>query len=254
MTTAYRAVRQVRCRRSLYSRSQTSPCIVLTPERRYVINVPRTTRRAFIGIDSINPSIDDVGQSSYIIDNEHLDKVGRTTGWTYGAVEDTCTDYEIDGWTRECSDRVDYSTSGGDSGAPVFSLTAGGDAEIRGINFGYEGWPYNDALMSDIYQIQLDVGDLVAFEPDTNADILGPTNVPSGAACKWNGDPEGRPPFSYEWRKDGNVVATTKNYTTPNVGFSDFDLSFRVVDARSDTVTASVNVTTYSSTELQCSW
>lgn len=223
--------------------------------------IARTTDRATcdqcaaeLTIDTTNPSLSVVGERAHTIENETLEKIGRTTGWTAGGVEDTCTDYELDGWVRSCSDRVDYSSQDGDSGAPVFSLTLG-NAEIRGIHWGWQGFPYSDALMSDMHQIELDLGNLVVFEPNTDANIIGPNEVPKSAVCDWEGDALGRPPFDYEWRRDGNPVATTKDYFTTDTGTSDFQLSFRVIDARSDTVTDYLNVTIDPSDPgIVCTW
>ena len=44
-----------------------------------------------------------------VIENETLHKMGSTTGWTYGAVEDKCADYSTSGWIKLCADRVDFS-------------------------------------------------------------------------------------------------------------------------------------------------
>lgn len=50
-----------------------------------------------------------------------LNKIGRTTGWTYGPVSNSCIDVlGSDGAYRKCSTRVSASVQGGDSGAPVF--------------------------------------------------------------------------------------------------------------------------------------
>lgn len=81
---------------------------------------------------------------NFVWENETLEKVGRTTGWSSGSVEDTCTDYSssISGepdWTKLCSDRVDFAIQGGDSGSPVFYWKPDGTVELRGIVFGWQG-------------------------------------------------------------------------------------------------------------------
>jgi hypothetical protein len=57
---------------------------------------------------------------SWNVEDEVLHKVGRTTGWTYGDVEETCFDiypwYVPFTFTINCTDIVDYS-----SGKPPFS-------------------------------------------------------------------------------------------------------------------------------------
>jgi hypothetical protein len=224
--------------------------------------VARTTTRsncdqcnAGLVVDTANPSIPVTGEKSHNIENEELHKVGRSTGWTYGNVEDTCNDYNVAGFTQECSDRVDFSAQGGDSGAAFFRWTSSGNAEIRGVVFGWQGWPFNDALVSDLHQIELDLGDIVAFEPDVNATISGPSAVPQSAVCNWVGSAKGRPPFTYEWRRNGAVVATTKNYNTTDTGTSAFSLSFKVTDGRSLSSTASLGVTPDPGIPgIMCSW
>mgnify|MGYP001553569449 CR=1 FL=1 len=51
------------------------------------------------------------------------------------------------------------------------------------------------------------------------------------------------PPYSYEWRKDGIVVGTGSTYSTGGYG-GGFTLSVEVTDAKSDTDTDSMVVTT----------
>lgn len=91
-------------------------------------------------IDHTNPTFTISGRLNFVWENEILDKVGRTTGWTYGAVEDTCTDFSSgrEGepkWKKLCSDRVDFAINDGDSGSPVFYWKPDGTAELRGIVF-----------------------------------------------------------------------------------------------------------------------
>jgi hypothetical protein len=152
-------------------------------------------------IDHSNPTFQITGQYAGIIENEVLHKVGRTTGWTYGGVEDTCTDYTIDGWVRLCSDRVDYSIKPGDSGSPVFTVKSDGTVALRGISFGYEGWPYSDALMSNIKRVELDLGALRSYDPGPpTVTIYGPSEVQAGAICRWEAWPgAGIPPYTYQW-------------------------------------------------------
>jgi hypothetical protein len=59
---------------------------------------------------------------------------------------------------------------------------------LRGIHFarieGFGGVGFYDAMMSDLAQIQKDVGDLTVYETPTVAvEIDGPTNPPNNAFC-----------------------------------------------------------------------
>jgi hypothetical protein len=76
-------------------------------------------------------------------DGSELDKVGRTTGWTFGAVNDTCqninvTDADV---TLFCQHRVrrisgtHRMTNNGDSGSPVFQWQ-GSTVVLSGILWG----------------------------------------------------------------------------------------------------------------------
>lgn len=119
--------------------------------------IVRTTERlcgenshASLLVDHSSPTLTITTRNGHVFENQTLDKIGRTTGWTCGAVESTCDDVETSGWVKLCSDRVDYSAEDGDSGSPVFRLTPGGNVDLRGIHWGSAGWPYNDAWMSDL--------------------------------------------------------------------------------------------------------
>jgi len=199
---------------------------------------------ASIEVDTSDPTIEITGRLDHTFENEELHKIGRKTGWTYGVVEDTCVDVTTT-FKKLCSDRVDYSSDGGDSGAPVFALKPDGTAELRGIHWGRVTLPlgFNDAWMSDLHQIEKDLGDLYVYEHPATAEISGPSVVPASATCQWYGEYDGRPPLSFEWRKNGAVVSTTGEYTTSNAGTSDFTLSFKVTDGKSDTDIQYLNVT-----------
>lgn len=68
-------------------------------------------------------------------------KVGRTTGFTQGNVQRTCTNYGVLGTNivQLCQAQAGYSSSGGDSGSPVFSIVSGDDVWLRGIHWGSGG-------------------------------------------------------------------------------------------------------------------
>jgi hypothetical protein len=154
-----------------------------------------------LDIDHSSPVIQITAEEDYQVENETLHKIGKTTGWTYGAVEDTCDDYLLsDGWVRKCADRVDYSSDGGDSGAPVFAYI-GTEAELRGIHFGSWWLGSWDGLMSDIKQIEKDVGDLIYFDPGhVSVTIDGPDDVGDNLFCTWEAVVEtGVPGYTYSW-------------------------------------------------------
>lgn len=205
----------------------------------------RVTLEGFAGdttIDHTNPTIAITSSNNNVYQNETLEKIGRKTGWTAGAVEDTCVDYEVDYSTVLCSDRVDYHSDNGDSGSPVFYLKSNGTAELRGIHFGRHPI-YADALMSDLGQIQADLGQLIVVDKSVSALVYGETSVPPNGVCDWEAViSPGWPPYSSEWRRDGVLVSTATAYHTSDTGTSDFQLTYTVTDARNDSDFIVLNV------------
>jgi hypothetical protein len=184
-------------------------------------------------IDHVNPTFTITSQNTNVFENEELQKVGRTTGWSYGIVEDTCNDYNINGWVRLCSDRVDFAVQGGDSGSPVFYWKSDGTADLRGIVFGWQGFPYNDGPMSNLGQIGLDLGPLRVHT--VQAHITGPTSAPPNSTRTSTGTAfGGKPPFTFAWYRGGVLVSTSSSYTG-NVGSSNFELRLNISDALGDT-------------------
>lgn len=113
-------------------------------------------------IDHDRPTFTITSRNNNNMQGEYLDKVGRTTGWTYGDVLDTCDDVELsDGYVRECADKVDAAGDEGDSGSPVFLWNFDHSVELRGVLFG--GVPYDFIWMSDLRQIELDLGPLTVL-------------------------------------------------------------------------------------------
>lgn len=225
--------------------------------------IARTTERtgldvtgAALTINHTNPTFTISGRSDHVYENEILDKVGKTTGWSYGAVEDTCTDHSIDGWVRLCSDRVDFASQDGDSGSPVFYWKPDGTVELRGIVFGREGcflvFCSNDALMSDLHQIELDLGALSVHA--VMGDISGPPIVPANVNQTWNAIISGgKAPFTYAWYRNGVLVSTSSSFTG-NTGWSNFQLQLNVSDALggSDSDAMEVQVSLCPPPEISC--
>jgi hypothetical protein len=187
-------------------------------------------------VDSSQPYFTITAKVAHVFENELLNKVGRTTGWTRGDVEDTCDDRksELEGsgdpWVKECSDRVDLNVDSGDSGSPVFSILANGTVELRGIVFAEQSccWGFQDSWMSDLHQIEQDLGVLTVFDPGPPAaTVIGPTEVPPGVQCTWGASvTAGVPPFSYAW---SGLFSGSGQSTGGSVG-SGGDLNLEVTD------------------------
>ena len=67
-----------------------------------------------VAIDGSLPNLNIVGKSPYSTQGDLVDKVGRTTGWTYGGVATTCVDIQ-----------------GDDGGWPAHRRTPAGTASLR---------------------------------------------------------------------------------------------------------------------------
>lgn len=242
-----------------------SDAALISPEAsihlgRIARTVDRVTGETTVGdltIDSLNPTLTITSAAQNVVENEVLDKIGATTGWTYGAVEETCEDIKVDDLVRECSDIVDFNARGGDSGSPVFKLKQDGTVELRGIVWGRIGWPHYDTAISDLGQISQDLGTLLTVDAQLSSSILGPSEVPPSAACGWEAHVNpGWPPFTYEWRRDGALVSTSNVYYTESTGAASFGLTLRVIDLRSDTAQSVMSVTIDEGQlgALTCTW
>jgi hypothetical protein len=98
-----------------------------------------------------------------------VEKLGTTTGWTWGTITDTCFDYlGPDGQKGiTCAYAADLHVSGGDSGGPIFYIHPEGDGRVTlgGIMAGIRN---NKAVFSKYNRINNDLGgNLVAVRVAT---------------------------------------------------------------------------------------
>jgi hypothetical protein len=136
------------------------------------MDIARTTgwNNGSLTISSSSPRLRIVGETSSWIDGSELDKIGRTTGWTYGRVNGTCQNMNpkdtnitlfcqyrvnrIPGHTQTMSDH-------GDSGSPVFRWL-GSTAILSGVMWG--GFDDGSAFVfSPMNQIEQELGSLTTF-------------------------------------------------------------------------------------------
>lgn len=70
-----------------------------------------------------------------------VNKVGRTTGWTSGAITNTCVDTGVQGSriVQLCQTFVSAGVGGGDSGSDVFVITGGSNVQLAGVLWGGNG-------------------------------------------------------------------------------------------------------------------
>lgn len=111
--------------------------------------IARTEYRGHLSPGSLNRinafDITGVAGTGETIMGLELNKVGRTTGWTYGDIVRTCTDHSPSDWggvQLRCQYEVDADLNPGDSGSPVFTWDGsgpGGNARLFGILWGGYG-------------------------------------------------------------------------------------------------------------------
>jgi len=103
--------------------------------------IARPTNRVFASVgqtdwNSAHPFLFVVGTATDVSDGQSIEKIGATSGWTYGTVTGTCMDIN---WFANDLDKCVYHTSllvrGGDSGAPVFTWDGQDGVIVYGISF-----------------------------------------------------------------------------------------------------------------------
>jgi hypothetical protein len=67
-----------------------------------------------------------------------VNKVGRTTGWTSGAITNTCVNTGVSGSriVQLCQTFVSAGVGAGDSGSDVFQVTSGSNVKLAGVLWG----------------------------------------------------------------------------------------------------------------------
>lgn len=90
--------------------------------------------------------------------------------------------------------------------------------------------------------------------PPPTVTIVGPSTVEQHVACTWESSVSGgTSPFTYVWKRDGQVVSTGSSYSTSDVGTSDFQLDLKVTDADSQNGLDSEFITVQGSGQIICS-
>jgi len=105
-----------------------------------------------------------VGERTFPVVGEVLNKVGRTTGWTQGSVTNTCVTTLVSGtnWVRLCQDIVAANAAGGDSGSPVFRVVdpVAGSIELYGVLWGGGSGGF---VFSSMQNVKRELGPLTTF-------------------------------------------------------------------------------------------
>ena len=103
------------------------------------------------------------GEGSPVV-GQAVSKVGRTTGWTRGAVTNTCVHVNVTGSniTQLCQTIVSAGVGSGDSGSPVFRQQGGGNnVTLLGILWGGSG--SGTFVFSPMANIEAELGALRTF-------------------------------------------------------------------------------------------
>ena len=105
--------------------------------------IARTTSRGALSgpltISTANPFLTITAERANPVAGAQANKIGRTTGWTFGQIGATCVAVNVSGTniTQLCQSLVSAGVGAGDSGSPVFSWPGtGGNITLLGILWG----------------------------------------------------------------------------------------------------------------------
>jgi hypothetical protein len=119
---------------------------------------------AVLDVDPTNPSFRIISESKRSVLGEIANKVGRTTGWSFGPITQTCLNSLVLGTVppiiQRCQDRVRATVDSGDSGSPVFRrLGGGGNIRLLGILWGGSVSGERTFVFSPMSNIHRELGD-----------------------------------------------------------------------------------------------
>ena len=146
-------------------------------------------------VDGSNPWLTITsGNVSGVVSGMGVDKIGVTSGWTYGTVTGTCEDINIAGsWPNydrvRCAGEASYYADGGDSGGPVFSYDGADGVVLQGVQSSCNGGtvPCNDALFSTFGNVQNELGTLsVATNITVGTPVVGGSLSGNAPSLSWS--------------------------------------------------------------------
>ena len=152
-----------RCRFSDASRGRYASGVSQTLGR-----IARTTSRGSLTgsltISGSNPAFAVNSERANSLVGQTVNKIGRTTGWTFGKVIGTCVQTNVFGTniTQLCQTFVNAGVDAGDSGSPVFNWTSGSSTvRLAGILWGGSGT--SQFVFSPMSGIEKELGALTTF-------------------------------------------------------------------------------------------
>jgi hypothetical protein len=105
--------------------------------------IARTTSRGALSspltISTANPFLTITAERANPVAGAQANKIGRTTGWTFGRISATCATVNVSDTkiTQLCQSAVTAGVGAGDSGSPVFSWPgSGGNITLLGVLWG----------------------------------------------------------------------------------------------------------------------
>ena len=122
-----------------------------------------STSAGSLTINSSSPRFSITAEKANPVVGEYLDKVGRTTGWTYGRVSSTCVNINVSGSdiTQLCQNMVNAAVNGGDSGSPVFYWSgSGSNVTFYGLLWGGSTTQF---VFSSMANIESELGALSTY-------------------------------------------------------------------------------------------
>lgn len=138
-----------------------------------------------IAVDPANPRFRIVSETTALVEGMIVSKIGRTTGWTFGRIDDVCIPLRPTGTDEEllCQSRIERVSDVnplfdlGDSGSPVFiHLARPNEVSLVGLAWG-TGRARNHINFSGIAPIKQELG---AFSTFAGGQPLPP---PTRAVC-----------------------------------------------------------------------
>ncbi len=122
----------------------------------------RGTSSGSILIDAARPFFNITAEASPV-QGATVNKVGQTTGWTYGAITGTCVSVNLPGTniTYQCQSKASGRAWPGDSGSPVFYWGGGSNVGLVGVLWGFGSW--GGLYFSPMSGIQRELGALKTF-------------------------------------------------------------------------------------------
>jgi hypothetical protein len=99
-----------------------------------------SSRGPLVGSITLKPPTSrfSISATASALEGQTVNKIGVTSGWTYGPIVATCVDIAVTGTTNGllCQNVVRAGSDHGDSGSPVFSWTTGANVKLLGILWG----------------------------------------------------------------------------------------------------------------------